>query len=80
MSDGHLPMRHGNGKSGGSARLHMARSEELLASVTARQGTSDAILRRILVHAPTRDDVLHRHCVSLEAREVAGSLEEIQGV
>lgn len=48
--------------------------------MTARQGTSDAILRRILVHAPTRDDVLHRYYVSLEAREVAGPLEEIQGV
>lgn len=31
-------------------------------------------------NAPTRDDVLHRQCVSLEAREVAGPLGEIQGV
>jgi integrase len=51
---------------------------KLLASVAARQGVSDAILRRILGHAPKRGDVLHRHYVSLDARDVAEPLEQIQ--
>jgi len=51
---------------------------KLLASVAARQGVADAILRRILGHAPKRGDVLHRHYVSLDAKDVAGALEEIQ--
>ncbi|WP_196481318.1 site-specific integrase [Burkholderia vietnamiensis] len=51
---------------------------KLLASVAARRGVSDSILRRILGHAPKRGDVLHRHYVSLDASDVAGSLEEIQ--
>ncbi|KVS21666.1 hypothetical protein WK32_18445 [Burkholderia vietnamiensis] len=51
---------------------------KLLASVAARQGVADAILRRILGHAPKRGDVLHRHYVSLDARDVAGPLEAIQ--
>lgn len=53
---------------------------KLLASVAARQGISDAILRRILGHAPKRGDVLHRHYVSLEDRDVSGPLEHIQAV
>lgn len=51
---------------------------KLLASVAARQGISDAILRRILGHAPKRGDVLHRHYVSLDARDVAAPLDQIQ--
>lgn len=51
---------------------------KLLASVAARQGVADAILRRILGHAPKRGDVLHRHYVSLDAGDVAGPLEQIQ--
>ncbi|MCP3725411.1 tyrosine-type recombinase/integrase [Paraburkholderia sp. CNPSo 3272] len=51
---------------------------KLLASVAARQGVSDAILRRILGHAAKRGDVLHRHYVSLDARDVADALEHIQ--
>jgi hypothetical protein len=46
--------------------------------VGARQGIGDAILRRILGHAPKRGDVLHRHYVSLDAADVAGPLTEIQ--
>lgn len=58
------------------AGLHDRR--KLLASVAARQGISDAILRRILGHAPKRGDVLHRYYVSLEARDIAAALEGIQ--
>jgi hypothetical protein len=50
----------------------------LHSSVAARQGVADAILRRILGHAPKRGDLLHRHYVSLDARDVAGPLEQIQ--
>jgi integrase len=53
---------------------------KLLASVAARQGVADAILRRILGHAPKRGDVLHRHYVSLDADDVAGPMEQIQAV
>lgn len=51
---------------------------KLLASVVARQGVSGRILRRILEHAPMLGDALHRHYVSLEARDVAGPLEQIR--
>lgn len=42
-------------------------------------GDWDAILRRILGHAPKRGDVLHRHYVSLNAGDIAKPLEEIPG-
>ena len=51
---------------------------KLVASVGARQGIGDAILRRILGHAPKSGDVLHRHYVSLSAHDVAASLTTIQ--
>jgi len=53
---------------------------KLLATVGARLGTGDAILRRILGHAPKRSDVLHRHYVGLEASDVAEALTRIQAV
>jgi integrase len=51
---------------------------KLLASVGARMEIGDAVLRRILGHAPKRGDVLHRHYVSLDAGDVVHSLENIQ--
>jgi hypothetical protein len=51
---------------------------KLLASVGARLQIGDAILRRILGHAPKRGDVLHRHYVSLEAADIGESLQRIQ--
>ncbi|MFJ1257147.1 tyrosine-type recombinase/integrase [Cupriavidus sp. CuC1] len=51
---------------------------KLLATVGAKQGIGDAILRRILGHAPKRADVLHRHYVGLEAADVAEALRSIQ--
>ncbi|WP_185715160.1 site-specific integrase [Burkholderia cenocepacia] len=51
---------------------------KLLASVGARLGLGDAVLRRILGHAPKRGDVLHRHYVSLSHADIASSLVRIQ--
>ncbi|WP_224007622.1 site-specific integrase [Cupriavidus pinatubonensis] len=51
---------------------------KLIASVGARLGVGDALLRRILGHAPKRGDVLHRHYVELSAKDVAEPLTGIQ--
>jgi len=51
---------------------------KLIASVGARLGIGDALLRRILGHAPKRGDVLHRHYVELSTLDVAGPLTGIQ--
>ena len=51
---------------------------KLLASVGARMEIGDAVLRRILGHAPKRGDVLHRHYVSLSAADVLDPLSRIQ--
>ncbi|KVN75932.1 hypothetical protein WT15_20525 [Burkholderia stagnalis] len=51
---------------------------KLLASAGARLGLGDAILRRILGHAPKRGDVLHRHYVSLSHADIAIPLARIQ--
>lgn len=67
-----------NGIRTGAPAFTLQGLRKLLASVVARQGVSGAILRRILEHAPMRGDVLHRHYVSLEARDFAGPLEQIR--
>ncbi|AJZ58716.1 phage integrase family protein [Paraburkholderia fungorum] len=51
---------------------------KLLASVGARMGVGDAILRRILGHAPKRGDVLHRHYVTLDVADIREALGRIQ--
>ncbi|WP_422649573.1 tyrosine-type recombinase/integrase [Cupriavidus sp. H18C1] len=51
---------------------------KLLATVGARLEIGDAILRRILGHAPKRSDALHRHYVGLDERDVADALVRIQ--
>lgn len=51
---------------------------KLLASVGARLGIGDALLRRILGHAPKRGDVLHRHYVTLSEADIAAPLMAIQ--
>ncbi|KVD83751.1 hypothetical protein WS63_27510 [Burkholderia stagnalis] len=53
---------------------------KLLASVGARLEVGDAILRRILGHAPKRGDVLHRHYVELQHVDVAEQLLKIQAI
>ncbi|MBE2967654.1 integrase family protein [Burkholderia cepacia] len=56
--------------------LHDLRKQ--LASVGARIGIGDAILRRILGHMPKTSDVLHRHYVSLTSSDIRLELERIQ--
>ncbi|WP_187645113.1 tyrosine-type recombinase/integrase [Cupriavidus campinensis] len=51
---------------------------KLVATVGAKLGLSDAVLRRILGHAPKRADVLHRHYVSLDVEAIAEPMELIQ--
>ncbi|MDN7637132.1 tyrosine-type recombinase/integrase [Burkholderia cepacia] len=51
---------------------------KLLASVGARLGVGDSILKRMLGHAPKRGDVLHRHYVSLGPNDIEYSLDAIQ--
>ncbi|MBJ9968522.1 site-specific integrase [Burkholderia seminalis] len=53
---------------------------KLLASVGARLEVGDAILRRILGHAPKRGDVLHRHYVELHHVDVEARLLKIQSI
>lgn len=56
--------------------LHDLRKQ--LASVGARLGVGDAILRRILGHLPKTSDVLHRHYISLSPSDIRPELERIQ--
>lgn len=56
--------------------LHDLRKQ--LASVGARIGIGDAILRRILGHTPKTSDVLHRHYISLSPSDISSELERIQ--
>lgn len=63
---------------GGAPDFTLHDLRKLLASVGARLGIGDAILRRILGHAPKRGDVLHRHYVELSATDIADPLTRIQ--
>lgn len=56
--------------------LHDLRKQ--LATVGARIGIGDAILRRILGHLPKTGDVLHRHYISLSASDIRLDLDRIQ--
>ncbi|MBN3791559.1 integrase family protein [Burkholderia sp. Ac-20353] len=51
---------------------------KLVASAGARMGIGDAILRRILGHAPKRGDVLNKHYVSLSEADIDSDLTRIQ--
>lgn len=66
-------------KRAGAPEFTLHDLRKLLASVGAWLEIGDAILRRILGHAPKRGDVLHRHYVSLNVGDIAKSLEEMQG-
>jgi integrase len=65
-------------KRAGAPEFTLHDLRKLLASVGARLEIGDAILGRILGHAPKRGDVLHRHYVSLNAGDVLHSLENNQ--
>ncbi|REG60077.1 integrase [Paraburkholderia sp. BL6669N2] len=66
-------------KRAGAPEFTLHDLRKLLASVGARMEIGDAVLRRILGHAPKRGDVLHRHYVSLSAADVLQPLSRIQG-
>jgi integrase len=51
---------------------------KLLATIGEKQGYSDTVLRRILNHRAKRSDTLHRHYVSLTAKDVAIAFAAIQ--
>jgi integrase len=62
----------------GSTRFMLHDLRKLLATVGEKQGHSDTVLRRILNHRAKRSDTLHRHYVSLNAKDVAIALTSIQ--
>jgi integrase len=51
---------------------------KIVATVGERLGVGDAVLRRILNHAPPRGDVLHRHYVSKSVEDIREPLERVQ--
>ena len=62
----------------GAPRFMLHDLRKLVATVGERLGLGDAVLRRILNHTAPKSDVLHRHYVTLNGRDVAWPLEQIQ--
>lgn len=64
----------------GSPKFMLHDLRKMLATIGEKQGCSDTVLRRILNHRAKRSDTLHRHYVSLSAKDVATGLASIQDV
>ena len=62
----------------GAPKFMLHDLRKLLATIGEKMGYSDTVLRRILNHRAKRSDTLHRHYVSLTAKDVATSLAAIQ--
>ena len=62
----------------GAPRFMLHDLRKLLATVGERLAVGDTILRRILNHTAPKTDTLHKHYVSLDATDIAMSLEQIQ--
>lgn len=62
----------------GAPRFMVHDLRKLVATVGEKLGVGGAVLRRILNHTPPKSDVLHRHYVGLDARDVAAALDRIQ--
>lgn len=62
----------------GAPKFMLHDLRKLLATIGEKMGYSDTVLRRILNHRAKRSDTLHRHYVSLTAKDVANSLAAIQ--
>lgn len=62
----------------GAPKFMLHDLRKMLATVGEKQGHSDTVLRRILNHRAKRSDTLHRHYVSLSAKDVAAALAAIQ--
>ena len=62
----------------GAPKFMLHDLRKLLATIGEKQGYSDTVLRRILNHRAKRSDTLHRHYVSLTAKDVAIAFADIQ--
>jgi hypothetical protein len=62
----------------GAPRFMLHDLRKLVATTGERLGQSDAVLRRILNHTPTKSDVLHSHYVQLGCGDIASGLSAIQ--
>jgi hypothetical protein len=62
----------------GAPRFMLHDLRKLVATAGEKLGLGDAVLRRILNHTAPKRDVLHRHCVGLSEKDVAGALVRIQ--
>lgn len=64
----------------GAPKFMLHDLRKLLATIGEKQGYSDTVLRRILNHRAKRSDTLHRHYVSLSAKDVTIAFTAIQDV
>lgn len=62
----------------GSPRFMLHDLRKLLATIGAKVGVEDAVLRRILNHTAPKADVLHRHYVGLGVDDIAAAMVRIQ--
>ena len=62
----------------GAPKFMLHDLRKLLATMGEKLGYSDTVLRRILNHRAKRSDTLHRHYVSLTAKDVAIAFAAIQ--
>jgi integrase len=62
----------------GAPKFMLHDLRKLLATIGEKLGYSDTILRRILNHRAKRSDTLHRHYVSLTAKDVVVAFTAIQ--
>lgn len=62
----------------GAPRFMLHDLRKLLATTGERLVLSDTIMRRILNHTAPKSDVLHKHYVSLDAKDIAEPLSQIQ--
>lgn len=62
----------------GAPKFMLHDLRKLLATIGEKMGYSDTILRRILNHRAKRSDTLHRHYVSLTAKDVVIAFTAIQ--
>lgn len=62
----------------GAPKFMLHDLRKMLATVGQKIGISDAVLRRILNHTALKTDVLNRHYIGLNARDVREALERLQ--
>lgn len=62
----------------GSPAFMLHDLRKLVATVGEKLNVGDSTLRRILNHTPPKADVLHRHYVGLDVRDIAKAMHQIQ--